>query len=250
MKISIITVTFNSQNTLAETFKSIAGQSYSEIEYILIDGGSTDGTLDLINEYRHLITHFISEKDNGMYDAMNKGLAVATGEIIGFLHSDDVYAKPTSLAMIAEYFKNLELDALFGDVSFFINDQFKNSVRRYSSKRFAPEKIAWGWMPAHPSLFFHRRVYEKYGNFKIDYKIAADYEFVARVFHGKTLKYIYLPEVLVNMKMGGLSTGGLLSSIVLNKEVLRACKENNISTNIFKILSKYPSKLFDKFFSK
>lgn len=250
MKISIITVTFNSEETLTETINSISQQNHDDLEYILIDGGSTDGTLEIIDKYRHIITHFISEKDRGMYDAMNKGLTFATGEVVGFLHSDDVYASPMVLTEVDSYFTNLSLDALFGDIDFFTNKDTSNFVRRYKSNRFSPDRIGWGWMPAHPSLFFHRRVYEQYGNFKIDYKIAADYEFVARVFHGNTLKYLYLPKVLVNMKMGGLSTGGLLSSIVLNKEVLRACRENNISTNIFKILSKYPAKLFDKFFSK
>jgi glycosyltransferase involved in cell wall biosynthesis len=250
MKISIITVTFNSEKTLAATFNSIASQKHHNLEYIVIDGGSTDGTLEIINNHKKSITHFISERDKGIYDAMNKGLNLATGEIIGFLHSDDVYSKSTVLTTIDDYFGKLGLDALFGDVSYFLNNDSSISVRRYRSNRFTPDRIGWGWMPAHPSLFFHRRVYEKYGSFKIDYKIAADYEFVARVFRENILKYIYLPEVLVHMKMGGLSTGGLLSSVVLNREVLRACRENNIPTNIFKILSKYPTKLFDKFFSK
>ena len=250
MKFSIITVTFNSVRTLSDTIKSIVSQKNVEIEYILVDGCSTDGTLDIINEYKFFINKFVSEKDNGIYDAMNKGLALATGDIIGFLHSDDVYSNNLVLSKVKEYFENFQLDALYGDIDYFANNEFTTPVRRYKSNRFSPNKIGWGWMPAHPSLFLRRNVYIKSGNFKTDYKIAGDYEFVARIFHHNELIFHYLPEVLVNMRMGGVSTGGFFNSIILNKEVLRACRENDISTNIFKILSKYPAKLIDKFFNK
>jgi glycosyltransferase involved in cell wall biosynthesis len=250
MRISIITVTFNSAVTLLDTFYSIKEQTYDNTEYIVIDGGSTDSTLDLIKANLGLVSTFISQPDFGIYDAMNKGLALATGDIVGFLHSDDLYADSSILSKVIEVFKQQNLDALYGDVVYFHGNDPSAIVRRYRSNHFSPGKIAWGWMPAHPSLFLKKRIYEKYGNFKIDYKIAGDYEFVARIFRENSLRYCYLPEVLVKMRMGGISTGGFLNSIILNKEVLRACNENNIPTNIFKILSKYPLKIIDSIFQK
>ena len=273
MKLSIITVTFNSSLTLADTLSSVSSQNYPDIEYIVVDGGSTDSTLELIKSSNTVNRH-ISEPDEGIYDAMNKGLKLATGDVIGFLHSDDVYAHPGVLSLVAKRFEELDLDALYGDIVYFQNNPGRKGgggvglgaglggeqvgeqggkrdvVRRYRSHRFAPNMIGWGWMPAHPSLFLKRGVYDTYGLFKTDYKIAGDYEFVARIFHANLLKYHYLSEVLVKMRMGGVSTGGLSNSIILNQEVLRACRENGIPTNWFKILSKYPAKLLDSIFQK
>ena len=247
MKVSIITVTFNSSQTLADTMRSVAEQDYPNIEYIVVDGQSTDTTLDLIHSSPR-VNQCISEPDHGIYDAMNKGLKLATGDVIGFLHSDDVYANKNVLTSVVAQFEALKLDALYGDIVYFQNNDPSNLVRRYRSHRFAPNMIGWGWMPAHPSLFLKRGVYEEFGLFKTDYTIAGDYEYVARIFHSNLLKYHYLPEVLVKMRMGGVSTGGIKNSIILNKEVLRACRENRISTNWFKILSKYPAKLLDSVF--
>jgi len=248
MKFSIITVTFNSAATISNTLNSIANQDHSDIEYIVIDGKSTDSTIDIIRNNSHLISKSVVEPDFGIYDAMNKGLALATGEVIAFLHSDDVYASSNVVSKVNFCFEKYSLDALYGDINYFHENDSRKVIRRYSSHRFMPSLIGWGWMPAHPSLFLHRNVYDKYGHFKIDFKIAGDYEFVARIFHENTLRYHYLPEVLVNMRMGGVSTGGIMNSLLLNREVLRACRENNIPTNIFKILSKYPAKLIDSFF--
>jgi len=247
MKFSIITVTYNSSLTLADTLSSVSSQDYPDIEYILIDGGSTDSTLELINSSAR-VDQLLSEPDAGIYDAMNKGIKRATGDVIGFLHSDDIYAQPDVLSCVAERFKRSNLDALYGDIVYFQNNAGRDVVRKYRSHRFAPNMIGWGWMPAHPSLFLKRHVYETYGLFKTDYKIAGDYEYVARIFHANLLKYEYLPEVLVKMRMGGVSTGGLSNSIILNQEVLRACRENGVPTNWFKILSKYPAKLLDAIF--
>jgi glycosyltransferase involved in cell wall biosynthesis len=247
MKFSIVTVTFNSDSTLEQTIESVSLQDHKEIEYIVIDGGSSDRTLDIIERNKEKVNKLISEVDKGIYDAMNKGILASTGEVIAFLHSDDLYFSKNILSTVNAYFESLNLDALFGDVNYFQHNDPSKIVRRYRSNRFSPQKIGWGWMPAHPSLFLHRRVYEKYGLFKIDYKIAGDYEFVARIFRHEELKYQYLPQILVNMRMGGVSTGGLNNSVILNKEVLRACRENDISTNIFKVLSKYPAKLLDSF---
>jgi GT2 family glycosyltransferase len=176
---------------------------------------------------------------------MNKGVALATGEVIGFLNADDMYAHSDVIARVAKIMQCSELDALYGDVAFFHPEEPQKTVRRYRSSYFRPSRIAWGWMPAHPALFLHRRVFEKVGSFRTDYRIAGDFEFVARAFHSGKLRYRYVPEVLVHMRVGGISTGGWRNTVLLNREVLRACRENDIYTNLLMILSKYPLKLME-----
>lgn len=247
MKISIITVAFNAAHTLADTLQSVASQTQAEIEHIMVDGASTDGTLDIVARHGSHIARLVSEPDKGIYDAMNKGLGLATGEIIGFLNADDVYADEGVLERVAGIMSRNDLDALFADAEFVNPASPTRPVRRYRSERFLPERIAWGWMPAHPSLFLNRRVYERFGNFRTDYRIAGDFELVARIFHGGTLRYQYVPEVWVRMRNGGISTGGWRNTILLNREVLRACRENGIPTSFLRILSKYPAKLLEFF---
>lgn len=244
MKISIITVAFNAARTIADTLESVAAQIHPEIEHIVVDGASTDGTLDIIERHRN-ISRLISEPDQGIYDAMNKGLGLATGEIIGFLNADDVYADNGVLERVSAIMAKDDLDALFGDAEFVSPTRPNQPLRRYRSERFRPERIAWGWMPAHPALFLRRSVYERFGKFRTDYRIAGDFELVARIFHGGTLTYRHVPEVLVRMRTGGVSTGGWRNTILLNQEVLRACRENGIPTSLPKILSKYPAKLLE-----
>lgn len=245
MKISIVTVAFNAATTIADTLHSVASQTHTEVEHIVIDGASTDGTQDIIARHASHITQFISEADSGIYDAMNKGLGLATGEVIGFLNADDVYADNSVLQRVAEIMAQNDVDAVFGDAEFVNPARPARRVRRYRSDHFRPDRIAWGWMPAHPSLFLRRKVYARFGNFKTDYRIAGDFELVARIFHDGTLKYRHVPEVWVRMRTGGISTGGWRSTVLLNREVLRACRENHIPTNLPKILSKYPAKLFE-----
>lgn len=245
IRISVITVAFNAAHTIGDTLASVAGQTYPDIEHIVVDGASTDGTLEIIEHHGAPVARLISEPDQGIYDAMNKGLHVVTGDVIGFLNADDVYAAPDVLARVAAIMATEKLDALFGDAEFVSPGRPDRPVRRYRSDRFCPERIAWGWMPAHPTLFLRREVFERFGLFKTDYRIAGDFELVARIFHGGTLQYRHLPEVLVRMRTGGVSTGGWRNTILLNHEVLRACRENGIDTNLFKILSKYPRKLLE-----
>ena len=247
MRISIITVAYNAARTIADTLESVAAQTHPEIEHIVVDGASTDGTLDVIERHHDKLTKVISEPDRGIYDAMNKGIRVATGDVIGFLNADDVFAQKNVLAMVAEIMKREHLDALFGDVEFFRPDNPGRTIRRYSSAHFRPDRIAWGWMPAHPALFVRREVFQRVGEFRTDYRIAGDFEFVARAFGKHTLRYRHLPEVLVRMRTGGISTGGWRNTLLLNREVLRACRENGIPTNMLKILSKYPAKLLEYF---
>lgn len=245
MKVSIITVVFNAVHTFVGTVQSVKNQTYRQIEYIVVDGASTDGTQDIIASHKKYISKMVSEPDKGIYDAMNKGLKLATGEIICFLNADDMYTDDRVIEQVAGCMTQNNLDALFGDAEFINSEHPARVVRRYSSKHFCPERIAWGWMPAHPALFLHRRVYDRFGMFRTDYRIGGDFELVARIFHEGHLKYQYLPQVLVQMRTGGISTGGWRNTLLLNREVLRACRENGIQTNFLKILSKYPGKIIE-----
>lgn len=247
MKISIITVAFNAAQTIATTLNSVATQTYNNIEHIVVDGASTDRTLEIIKEHGDHISKIISEPDHGIYDAMNKGILASSGNIVGILNADDSYTHPDILKNVANVMQINNLDALLGDVEFFHPNNPTATVRRYRSGRFSPNRIAWGWMPAHPAMFLRKQVYKKYGLYKTDYRIAADFEYVARIFHSSNLNYHHVPEILVRMSTGGVSTGGWRNTILLNREVLRACRENNIRTNLLLLLSKYPAKLYEYF---
>jgi glycosyltransferase involved in cell wall biosynthesis len=245
MKISVITVCFNSSRTLERSLQSVAGQDWSAVEHIVIDGASSDGTKEILERYRSHLARLVSEPDNGIYDAMNKGLAHATGDIICFLNADDKYASPNVLSWVASRMEEYNLEALMGDVGFFHEGNSTQMVRRYRSERFHPERLAWGWMPAHPALFLSKEVVNRVGRFKPDYRIAGDFEFILRAFYGQVLRYRHFPEVLVHMQTGGVSTSGWRAKIRLNQEVLRACRENGVQTNMLKILSKYPAKILE-----
>lgn len=243
--ISVITVCYNSAATLARALQSVADQDWSRVEHIVIDGASKDETAGIIQQFRSRLTHVLSEPDEGIYDAMNKGLDRACGDIVCFLNADDQYATNTVLSRVAMLMHKQQLDALMGDVGFFHETDPQCMVRRYRSNHFTPARLAWGWMPAHPALFLSRAVVQRVGHFKTDYRIAGDYEFIVRAFHGHEVRYHHLPEVLVNMQTGGASTGGFGAKLRLNREVLRACRENGLQTNIVKILSKYPTKILE-----
>ncbi len=245
MKVTVITVCFNAEQTIGDTLASIAEQNWGDVESLVIDGASTDNTRKIVEPYVGQRTAIRSEPDHGVYDAMNKGVAAASGDVIGFLNADDVYAGPTVLSRVMTIMEAEGLDALLGDVEFFKPENPARTVRRYRSARFTPDRISWGWMPAHPALFLRRHVYDRFGLFRTDYRIAGDFEYCARIFHGKGLAYRSLSETLVRMRVGGISTGGWRSTLLLNQEVLRACRENGINTNILKISSKYPAKLLE-----
>lgn len=247
--ISVITVCYNSADTLARALQSVAEQDWPRVEHIVIDGASTDGTAAIIERFRPGLAQVLSEPDRGIYDAMNKGLDRASGDVICFLNADDQYTSKTVLSCVAVHMRDHGLDALMGDVIFFRGSNPNRIVRRYRSDRFSPARLAWGWMPAHPALFLTRTVVQRVGRFNPDYRIAGDFEFIVRTFHGHALHYRHLPEVLVRMQAGGVSTGGWRSTLRLNAEVLRACRENGVKTNIFKILSKYPKKFTELFCS-
>ena len=243
--VTVITVCYNSANSLERALKSVAMQSWPKVEHIVIDGGSTDDTLSILERYQNHLAHVVSEPDKGIYDAMNKGLDRATGDIVCFLNADDQYASSHVLSLVAKQMQAHELDALLGDVAFFHSTDPTRMVRRYRSDRFTPGRLAWGWMPAHPALFLNKSVVQRVGRFKAEYRIAGDFDYIARAFYGHNLRYQHLPEVLVHMQTGGASTAGWRSKVLLNQEVLRSSRENGISTNLLKIPSKYPMKLLE-----
>jgi glycosyltransferase involved in cell wall biosynthesis len=245
LKITVITVAFNAVQSIADTLESVASQTHRDIEHIVVDGASTDGTLELVKTRGGRVAQLVSEPDEGIYDAMNKGLRLASGDVIGFLNADDVYANTHVLEQVSMIMETNEIDALLGDAEFFDPAKPTRVLRRYRSERFRPDRIGWGWMPAHPALFLTRLTFERFGPFRTDYCIAGDFELVARIFGNGALRYQHIPEVLVRMRTGGVSTRGLRNTYILNKEVLRACRENAIDTNVFKILSKYPMKLLE-----
>lgn len=246
MKISIITVVWNNKETIKDAIDSVLNQTYKNIEYIIIDGASTDGTVEIIQSYGDKIAKFVSEPDKGLYDAMNKGIAFATGDIVGILNSDDFYIDKFVIEKVIKEFEDKQCDSLFADLVYVKPENLEKTVRYYDSSQFNPNKFAYGWMPAHPTFFVKREVYEKYGNFRTDLKIGADFDILARFLYTHKISYSYIKEVLVKMRVGGVSTS--FSSIWINNvEQLQVCKDNSIKTNIFKILSKYPSKILGLF---
>jgi len=245
MKISIITVAYNAAATIGDTIRSVLEQDYPAIEYIVIDGASTDATLEVVNRYRDRIATVVSEPDAGIYDAMNKGIARATGDVVGILNADDFYIDSRVVSKVAEAFEDEETGAVFADLVYVKPDDLNRTVRRYHSGHFHPGKFAYGWMPAHPTFFLRKKYYDRFGLYKTDYKIAGDYELLIRMLYIHRIPYVYIPEVLIKMRVGGVSTRSIGSTVVLNREILRACRENGIKTSMFKIYSKYPKKLLE-----
>jgi len=248
MKISIITAVYNNKETVRETINSVCSQQYDNIEYILIDGASTDGTIEVINNaiqaYSQRNIKLLSEKDNGVYDAMNKGIDLANGDIVGILNSDDVYYDKYCLSIVMNEFQTKSIDSVFADLVYVRQNNPDKVVRYYSSANFSPQKFAFGWMPAHPTFFVKRKYYEKFGKYKTNYTIAADYELLVRFYTTHKISYSYIPKLLVRMRTGGVSTKSYKSNWILNKEIVRACSENGIKTNLIKVVSKYPTKIF------
>ncbi|ADV44134.1 glycosyltransferase family 2 protein [Bacteroides helcogenes] len=253
MNISIITITFNSAITLHDTIQSVLSQSYPNIEYIIIDGDSKDDTVSIIKEYESKFNgrlHWISELDKGLYDAMNKGIRMATGDIVGIINSDDFYHRTDVINKVAEAFQEDGIEAVYGDVRFVNPDNLDKTVRYYSSKNFSPKLFRYGFMPAHPTFFTYRRYFEEFGYYKTDYKIAADYELLIRFLYTYKLKSKYLPLDFMKMRTGGASTASIKSNILLNKEIVRACRENGIWTCMPLLFLKYFIKIFELIFTR
>jgi glycosyltransferase involved in cell wall biosynthesis len=251
MRISVITVVFNNKEHITGAIGSVLSQDYPSIEYVIVDGGSTDGTIDAIEKYRDKISVFISEPDDGIYSAMNKGLKLSTCEVIGILNSDDFYPTDDVLTEVAKVFEqNPDVDMVLGNVDFVSPDNIDSPVRFYSSFNFAPWKMRFGFMPAHPATFIRRTAYEKVGQYKENYKIAADFEFFVRAFLVKKCSFAKVDNTLVRMREGGASTSGLKSYWVITKEELMALRDNGIYSNLLFVLLRLPIKYSQKVFHK
>lgn len=245
--ISIITVVYNNADTVLDTLRSVRSQDYRYVEHIVVDGCSTDGTSELLNAHSDQLAHYVCEPDRGMYDAMNKGIALAKGDYVGILNADDTLEHEQVLSTIARTFAEQETDAVIGDIRFVDLKEPERTKRYYSSARFRPQHLADGFMPPHPTFYVRRQLYEEYGDYKLDYKIAADYELLVRFFLVKNISYAYIPQSLVKMRPGGVSNENLFSYWTLNTEVVRACRENGVKTNLFRVLLKYFRKVGELF---
>lgn len=248
MKVSIITVVYNSAKTLEDTMKSVLTQTYPDIEYIVVDGASEDSSVDLIRRYEPMFQgrmKWISEKDDGIYDAMNKGIRMATGDVVGILNSDDYFTADDVIERMVTAFDDDTLDAVYGDIHFIRDGEPDKCVRYYSSKRFSPKWLRFGFMPAHPSFYCRRKVYEKAGLYKTDYAIGSDYEMMVRLFLVNIIKAKYLPLDFVTMRTGGTSTRNMKSRLQLIRDDVRGCRENGIYTNRLMISTKFLYKIFE-----
>lgn len=245
MRISIITATYNSASTIRDTLESVNAQTYPDIEHIIVDGASKDNTLDLVKKYGKRVSLIISEPDKGIYDAMNKGIKAATGDVIGILNSDDFFTSDDVISAIVFAFENNDIDAVYGDVHYVNPENLNKCVRYYSSAVFKPSLFKFGLMPAHPSFYVKRSCYEKYGVYSLDYQIASDFDLLIRFLYTHKIKYRYLKKDFVTMRTGGESTKNLNNRMLLNKEDLKACRKYGITTNMFMIMFKYVYKIFE-----
>ena len=248
MKISIITVCYNSYRTLEKTIKSVLSQTHLNLEYIIIDGKSNDNTLSIINKFsdNHNQIKIYSEEDKGIYDAINKGINLASGDIIGFVHSDDFLASNDIINDIISFMKSESLDGVYGDLQYVNKINSKKIIRNWKSCDFKPSLLKQGWMPPHPTLFLKKEVYEKHGLFDLSYKISADYDFILRIFKDSELKFGYLPKDITKMRVGGASNRSIKNIIQKTKEDFRAIRSNDIG-NFLTLVKKNTSK-FKQFF--
>jgi len=248
MKISIITASLNNKYTIKDTLSSITNQDYSDIEHVIIDGNSNDGSLEILKDYesKNKNSKIIFKENHGVYDALNEGLRFASGDIIGFLHSDDFLHSNSIISKIVSIFENTNCDGVYGDLNYVKSRDISKIVRSWKSRKFYPEMIKKAWMPPHPTLFLKKEVYEKHSFFDPTYKISADYEFILRIFKDQFLKFEYIPMVFVNMRLGGVSNRSLKNIMIKSFEDYRAMKKHKVG-NIFTLVRKTLSKL-DQYF--
>lgn len=233
MKISIITVCYNSAKTIQKTFDSVAKQTYADVEYIVVDGGSSDNTVDLIKSNKAIVSNWISEPDKGLYDAMNKGIKMATGDILGILNSDDTFFNQNVLSEVAHFHKINSVDASVGDI---VQHNEENVLKRkYSAKKWNPKKLKIGFMPPHPAIFFKKSLFEKYDSYRLDFKIGADYELITRYFLKHNIVWKYSGITTTAMLIGGVSSSGMDSYQLITKEIKKALQLNAISFSPTKI---------------
>lgn len=246
--ISIITATFNSAKTLKDTIQSVLRQTNKDFEYLIVDGGSTDDTIDIVKSYESEFSgrlKWVSEKDQGIYDAMNKGIKMASGDVVGILNSDDYFTSDDILQTVDNAFKSHEIDAIYGDIHFIRDGNPQKCVRYYSSRMFRPFWLRFGFMPAHPSFYCKREIFDKAGLYSLDYKIGADYEMMVRLFKRHKIKSLYANKDFVTMRTGGASNNNVRSRLTLIEEDVKACRVNGIYTNRFFIMLKFLYKIFE-----
>jgi len=245
MKISLVTVAYNAADTIEDTLRSVASQDHPHIEHIIVDGGSTDGTLEIVARYRDHLAKVVSEADDGIYDAMNKGIALATGDVVGTLNADDVYAHDRVVSQVAAAFAaDPDLDAVYGDLLYVARDDTRKVVRYWQSQPYRDGLFEKGWMPAHPTLFVTRRTYQRHGLFDLDFRIQSDFELTMRFLAVHRIRSRYLPGVMVRMRLGGVTNRSLGNVVRGNLEAYRACRKHGLAvTPLFmlrKVLSRLP----------
>lgn len=243
MKISIITACYNSAQTVADTLTSVSRQGHRAVEHIIVDGASRDNTLEIVGEFPH-VAKVVSEKDNGIYDAMNKGISLATGEVVAILNSDDVYIDNQVVAKVMSAFEDPSIDAAYGDLQYVKQDDLNKITRTWRSGSFSPRKFYYGWMPPHPSFFVRRRVYDQVGRFNCSLRSSADYEFMLRVLLKYRLRPRYIPQVLVKMRTGGMSNATIQHRLRANREDREAWRLNGIEPHFFTVPLKPLRKVF------
>ncbi len=234
MKITLITVCYNAVATIEDTIRSVNSQTHPNVEYIVIDGSSSDGTLEILDTYKSNISKLISEKDNGIYDAMNKGLALANGEVVGFLNSDDIFACSTVLEQVANVFSNPEVSLCFADLVYVKKNNTEKIVRYWKSSEYIHGAFSRGWSPAHPTFYARKSVYENYGTFNASFKLAADIDLMMRFLEKAKLVSEYVPEVWVKMRMGGETNKSIKNIFNQNMEVIRSLKSQGIIVSLIK----------------
>lgn len=234
MKISIITVSFNSASTIEDTLKSVISQDYKNIEYIIIDGGSTDGTLEIINQYKKNIKTIVSDPDKGIYDAMNKGIELSNGDVVGILNSDDIYENNKVLSLVNDAFTN-DIDAVYGDIEYVDRLNLKKRLRLWKAGEFKINSFKWGWMPPHPGFFIKKSKYNEFGTYQLDLGSSADYELMLRMIVKHEIKLKYFPEIVTKMRMGGVSNKSVKNRLQANKNDRLAWKVNDLKPFWFTI---------------
>jgi glycosyltransferase involved in cell wall biosynthesis len=244
--ITLITVVFNGAATLEHTIRSVIEQTYDNVEHIIIDGGSTDATLDILRKYEDDIDYWVSKEDAGIYDAMNKGIVLARGDYIGMLNSDDYFANPSALEKITTCLKEGNVDAVFSCLDIVDPANLDRLVRKYRISSFSPFMLRIGIMPPHPTFYCKKSCYEKAGPYRTDYRIAADFEMLVRLLLKYRITWKFIDETTVKMRSGGLSSSGIKSNWIVNREIIRACTENGLYTNMFMLTLKLPIRLLER----
>lgn len=248
MKISLITATYNSAETLRDTMQSVLNQTFKDVDYIVVDGGSKDATMDIVKEFEPQFEgrlRWVSERDKGIYDAMNKGVRMAQGDIVGILNSDDFFASDKVLETVNNAFtENPTIEGVYADVRYVDWHDTGKTVRMFSGKDFKREKLCWGKMPPHPSFYVRRGCYDKCGLYSLDYPICADYDMFVKMIWEANIKTLYINDVFVNMRSGGTSSSGIRVHRKIMKERMRCVCEHNLPSNFFKQTSRYFEKIF------